>query len=518
MESGSPRTYLEHEAKLIAAPSFRMPPLNRVAPGLITAEPRHQILTATYFDTNDLALARSGITLRHRSGDRDKPWTLKFPIDQTTSALVRSEIAFDEAPTHVPVAAADLVRAYTRSRSLERIARLSTRRSIIELRNAKGELVAEVVDDKVAVFEGEACTINFREIEVELHTSGPHANKVLQSVVKRLIAAGAVAESPLPKLVRALGDRAVAPPDVDCETMKARDWKRADLRRLIRHCLCTSVAEMIRHDAGVRLDDDAEHLHAYRVATRQLRSNLRTFAPLLDPAWTTALRAELAWIGTSLGAVRECDVLATHLQSQQPSLSKDRLLALDFVLEHLAAERTEARRSLLADMRSPRYDQLITQVSNGARHPAFDPSSNKRLHTSATQMGPHLARRTWRALARAMDDAEVNPSVETLHNIRIRAKRCRYAAEALDPVVGQPARRFARRMSLLQDVLGELHDADAAEQWLRSIAAALPTTKDCVEDLIALERIRSDKAQHEWPPIVRRAHKDKKLVAWLRPR
>ena len=51
--------------------------------------------------------------------------------------------------------------------------------------------------------------------------------------------------------------------------------------------------------------------------------------------------------------------------------------------------------------------------------------------------------------------------------MRIRAKRCRYAAEAVAPAVGKRPERFAKAVAELQDVLGEHQDAVVAGQWLR---------------------------------------------------
>ena len=53
----------------------------------------------------------------------------------------------------------------------------------------------------------------------------------------------------------------------------------------------------------------AERIHQSRVALRRIRSNLRTFRLLLDPAWGTSLRAELAWYGDRLGQARDLHIM-----------------------------------------------------------------------------------------------------------------------------------------------------------------------------------------------------------------
>ncbi|MDP9184443.1 MAG: CHAD domain-containing protein, partial [Actinomycetota bacterium] len=50
--------------------------------------------------------------------------------------------------------------------------------------------------------------------------------------------------------------------------------------------------------------------------------------------------------------------------------------------------------------------------------------------------------------------------------VRIETKRLRYAAEVFQQVAGPAGRRFVRRATGVQDVLGAHHDAVRARQWL----------------------------------------------------
>src|SRR4029453_1061192 len=79
---------------------------------------------------------------------------------------------------------------------------------------------------------------------------------------------------------------------------------------------------------------------------------------------------------------------------------------------------------------------------------------------------PALVRRPWHRLskrAKALGDA---PTDAQLHEVWIRTKRARYAAEAAAPVVGKQARAFAHAAARLQDVLGDLNDAVVAARRL----------------------------------------------------
>src|SRR5207248_11382379 len=88
----------------------------------------------------------------------------------------------------------------------------------------------------------------------------------------------------------------------------------------VRAALAAGTTRLLRHDPGVRLGDDPEDVHQARVGARRLRSDLRTFAPLVEPDWREHLQDELRWLGDQLGAVRDADVLLDRLRRQASTL------------------------------------------------------------------------------------------------------------------------------------------------------------------------------------------------------
>src|SRR5436190_23325302 len=138
----------------------------------------------------------------------------------------------------------------------------------------------------------------------------------MNAVSDRLVAAGARLDEVGPKLVHALGPRAAGSPEVP--PVHLHPGSQAG--DAVRAAMAAGVARLLRHDPGVRIGDDPEDVHQARVATRRLRSDLRTFSPLLDGEWLEALRDELRWLGAALGAVRDADVLADRLRRQAATL------------------------------------------------------------------------------------------------------------------------------------------------------------------------------------------------------
>lgn len=497
---------LELEAKLTAPDAFSLPDLGVLGGGL-AGEPRPtQDLDATYYDTADLRLARAGVTVRHRVGEGAARWTVKLPERAWTFALARSEVEFFAPATSVPPGVEDLVLSLTRGAPLGPVARLRTVRRPTVMRDSSGEVRLEIVDDAVQVEGQRVACPQFREVEVEVRQTDREGRRLLGATVDRLLAAGCVAGLATPKLVRALGPLAAAPPDVVVE-VPAPEWTVADL---VRQALARSVAQIVRHDPWVRLGDNDEDVHELRVATRRLRLNLRTFASVLDVERTTPLRAELAWLGAQVGALRDLDVLAARFGDLPVSaVDADGRAAL---LARLTWQRAGARVPLIETMRTPRYLALLDRLVEVTHTPPLASGARDQWSAPANAAASFVAR-PWRQLEHAVDRlADDAPSAE-LHRVRILAKRCRYAAEAVAPAVPRAA-DLADAVAALQRVLGEHQDTVVAEEWLRRAAAEEPGLAVVAGQLIARELDRRASARRRWRTAWRAASA-KRLRRWL---
>lgn len=450
-------TVTEREVKLAAAPSFRLPELDDIADGVTAAPGEPERLSTTYFDTDDLRLARWGASFRYRIG---QGWTVKLPAETDGSLLARPELVFAGNGRRPPAEAVDLVRPFIRTAELRPQIRLRTLRRRIELTDAGGGLVADVVDDEVSVLEGRRLAARFRELEVEIGDATPAG--LLDALLERLRRAGAGAPDPTPKYIRALGPRAELPSEVDVPVLASG----ATAGDVVRRAIAASVVRLIEHDPVVRLDADPEGVHQARVSTRRLRSDLRTFRSLLDPDWASALRDELGWLARILGSVRDGDVMLDRMRLAATELSESSAPGTARVIATLEAARDEAHAELLAALRDARYLSLLDRLVEAANGPALLLEADR----PAAEVLPGLVQRPWRSLAKRVRALDGDPTDQELHDVRIHTKRVRYAAEAVAPLVGRQARSFATAAAELQDVLGDLNDAVVAERRLREWA------------------------------------------------
>jgi CHAD domain-containing protein len=450
---------IEREVKLAAPPTFRMPPLDDLGDDVLVIPHDPARLETVYFDTGDLRLARWGVSLRHRQG---QGWTVKLPPQDDGVMLSRGEFEFPgEDPVSPSGEAVDLIRAYVRSATLRPVVRLRTIRRMTQLLDFDDQRLGEVVDDEVSVLAGRRIAARFRELEVEITDDTPDG--LLDEVLHRLHEAGAGAADPTAKYVRAVGPLALEPPEVQLGDLP-RD---AAVGAVLGRALSRSAIHLMRNDVVMRLDVDAEGVHQARVASRRLRSDLRTFRTTLDPMWAEPLREELRWLGSVLGQARDADVLLDRVRGRTGTIPASEAAGAATVLEGLEHHRKEAHAALIEALRGDRYIMLLDQIVEAAQAPVVLPDADVPVRALAAD----LLRGPWRHLRQAVRSAGQHPSDEELHTIRIRAKRVRYAADTLAPLMGKPERSFAAAAARLQVVLGEHNDAVVAEGWLRTWAA-----------------------------------------------
>ena len=496
---------IERETKLGVWPGFTMPALTGLAENA-TVEHRPALrLDAAYHDTQSLALARVGITLRFRTGDDGGDrWTLKLPKGMRGSALVRDEIDANGKAANVPAEIRDHLVAWVRSAEIVQVARLQTTRQRAVVRDDEGKQLVEVVDDEVSVYEGRHVALRFREVEVEF---AEHAtDSLVEEVIARLRAAGAGLPDPTPKVIRALGPRALAPADVVVPVV-SDDASAADV---LRAGIAKAVLRVLEHDAGVRLTEDDEAVHQARVGTRRLRSDLRTFGTLVDPKWSEPLRRELSWFAELLGGVRDADVLSMRLAGEIVELGDDAPHGAA-LLDVLAAQRATARVALVRAMKGKRYVNLLDRLVDAANDPRILPEAAK----PASEVLPKLVAGPWDALVKSVKKGGDHPSDDDLHAIRIRAKRARYAADVAALVVGKPAERFASALADVQDLLGDHHDAFVRREWLRSALGAVEPDSAFVAGRL-LERAGrvADDRREEWHKAWKQMNEGR-LRTWL---
>ncbi len=256
--------------------------------------------------------------------------------------------------------------------------------------------------------------------------------------------------------------------------------------------LARAVEDFHEGDGPVAAALTPDAIHDTRVALRKIRSNLRTFGRLLDPAWSSAVRGELAWYESVLGGVRDLDVTGARLLGASERLDDRKALAAITAL--LATERAARLGDLQAGRASPRYTTTLAYLAQAATEPPL----RDRAHQPARAALLPVLERPWRDLRDAARAARRASAERSLHVMRIRAKQLRYAAELATPVLGGGASRCARAAAGLQRHLGVQRDAVLATAWLEHAAGEAPEAAFLCGQLAAEQEAFAETQAASW--------------------
>ena len=455
-------TQREREDKYDADEGFVLPRLQELTPAGGRVEQDRVDLDSLYFDTPGHDLLRHRVTLRRRSGDADTGWQLKVPAGKA-----RTEVRLATDSEDVPAELDALTRGIAAGQPLRQVAVLRTRRVRHRIVAPDGATLFELADDHVraTAFGDAAVLTRWREIEVEV-ADGEDAG--LAKLGKQLTRAGARPSAHPSKLARALrsldpGDESAA---VDRRAVVVADYLR------------TQQAELVAGDIALRRGHDA--IHPTRVATRRLRSTLRTFGDLFDAERAAELDAELAWYADVLGKVRDRQVQRARFAAALDRLPPEFILgpvAAD-IDQRLHVEQLHYQGDVDTALSSQRYLNLLAEVGTWATTPPLTrPADERTLRKLARRAGRKADKRLRQAVAAVREGADEAHAGRALHRARKATKRARYAVELTTPIRRpKAAKKTIKRYKALQDILGEHQDSVVAAGVLRDFAARAGAT------------------------------------------
>jgi CHAD domain-containing protein len=233
-----------------------------------------------------------------------------------------------------------------------------------------------------------------------------------------------------------------------------------------------------------------------------MRSQLKSFSVALDATWLEEVRSDLGWLAAGLGAVRDSDVMIQRIRrcaADLPPVDQAPAAALVARLESAREDAAEVARAMLV---SQRCSSLTERLRAAAADPPVLPIGSE----PAADLASAMVSSSWRRLERSVASLPAVPADEDLHEVRIRAKQCRYTSEVLAPVMGARYRRLARALTDLQGVLGDIHDSHCTQECMRA------SVESPAEALAAGMMIAAEARDHAallrcWPDVWLRTQK-----------
>ena len=409
-------------------------------------------LVATYYDTPEFRLTRARQAVRHRTGGTDAGWHLKLPGD---SADVRYEVHAPGDSPRVPQALRARVAGTLAGAPLLPVAVLRTHRREQQLLGTDGTLLALACTDRVRAAAG-GQEQEWSEAEVEL-VGGDTA--LADRIEARLAAAGVHRAATGSKIARALAAAMAAAPGVV--------GPHSSAGAVVLAYLAEQVGVLQSRESDV-LVDGPDAVHRSRVATRRLRSALRSYGEVFALGAVSPLRTALRWHAEELGAPRDAEVLAELLMNAAGSLPIAARAEVENMLA-AALRRThgDAHAALVASMATSRYSDLQLALEQLLAHPALTGAASA---PAGVTLAPMLERAIARVRKLAGHASSRPTDLTRWHEVRKAAKAARYGAEVLLPVLPQRAEHLRANWERVTEAFGAVQDAVVTQQEIRELS------------------------------------------------
>ena len=414
------QTHVEIEAKYDADPDQPLPDLIGVAGIATVAVQAEMVLTATYLDTAGHDLGAAKTTLRRRTGGTDDGWHLKLSLADGERLEVHRALGRSSAP---PVALTSLLRSLVRAGRLAPVATLVNRRTVHQLLDEQGVVVAEMSDDFVTGerLDAEVPAVGWREVEIELVEGDREALADLDAAMH---SAGFSTAGGSSKVGRVLGSGPLPAPEVRRRT-PAGEVLDAGLRGV--------VVDLLSADPLLRLDR-AGAATRVRAVLRRLRAALALRRQVRPDDVTTELRAEVGWLDSVVAPLEHLDIARDEIDAGQTGGVERRMR------RELAALRTEALSGVREALDSDRYLLLLDGLTALTHDDPLADTVTVRARALLPDLADRAAHRAERRLAQVVRAQSDQEQRFALVAARKAVERARYAASLLPARLSLPGR------------------------------------------------------------------------------
>ena len=208
-------------------------------------------------------------------------------------------------------------------------------------------------------------------------------------------------------------------------------------------------------------------VHQARVASRRLRETVPVLTTGVKGARAGKARRKIRRLTRALGTVRELDVTVTILDDLARREHLPRT-ALEEVRGHVLAERDRRREIMLERLGTVDMDKLDRRLAGVV---------DALQHSTSTEWRVALSRRLMKRARRLVAQIEAAGQIydpERLHQVRIAAKKLRYALEIASDSHASAAASLVNLLKRTQDNLGHLHDLQVLQTHVAAVQAHPP--------------------------------------------
>lgn len=432
-----------------------------LAEGVAHKRPLHKdTLTTTYFDTDDLSLYEAGVSLRLRNNAGGHHVQLvELPngathyasdrVEWEETASERPNFALANGHTYPPVLN-EKVR-----KSLKPVFRSRVKRTSQVVSRSGSEIGVTIDESKI---DSGGHSTAFSEVEIALKRGEPaelfQFIWMLDEAVPLRLAVEAEGARGY-RLLRNEPEEVISTGPVHLHA----GMTSAEAFRVIAHgCLHQVAGNERAMCAG-----NAAALHQMRIGFRRLRTALSVFAGFLADSQIDTIKAEIKWMTGALAPARELDVFLAEVMVPLRREYREES-GLQSLYRSYSAQRTRAYERVKQAANSVRFRSLMLELAAWIETGPWtmnqsEPARLARARSVESFAVEELSRRRKKVKKEGKRLAKLDPAAR--HQLRIRVKKLRYAAEffsKLFPGKKRRKRELLASLKKLQDALGDVND------------------------------------------------------------
>ena len=208
--------------------------------------------------------------------------------------------------------------------------------------------------------------------------------------------------------------------------------------------------------AAEKSDEDNEYVHQLRIAVRRAAEAVRVFSGLLEEAQADSLRDRLRRIRLAADEARNWDVMVEHFSHGGDFPAK--------ILERVKARRREVQGPIVAV-----YQQSAADACEEKIEGLVQEVESHRYGEGKRRFGRQAVKYLAPVVQKFFKAAESDLTTDqSLHALRIRTKKLRYAMEIMAVAFDSAFRKkLYPQVTLFQDLLGTVNDHATAKSLSR---------------------------------------------------
>ena len=298
----------------------------------------------------------------------------------------------------------------------------------------------------------------------------------------------------------------------------------------VRKLALRRMDRMMSLEPKVLRGNEPEAVHKFRVASRRAQQVLDLLFPSPRPPEIRRLRRRIRRCRKVFSDVRNCDVLMDRVERQLAANKPAQREAWEALFAYVRERRHKAHLRALRKLSKLNLAEVYVRLGTTFRQmppPEGCENSPHESHPTGARrsllqkrLGEELEK-VWQVFASRCAESQSTGDGQAIHAARIAAKKLRYLAELIGKLNVEGSRDGVAWLRSLQDIFGDWHDLETAEQMMAEMIASSqflrqnPGLATGILKLMGRNRKAKDRLQKNYPKASLDSPGGKALRSWI---